>query len=277
FHSPYSFPETPNLNLTSSNKMAKALKTLTNSIDKLITQLQDQQRPPSRSRSENFTPSTVMCFTCSHTGHYSRNCPDLPNNRNSSANNQPPKKVNWNKNNYVIDLEEGESTKDPDVEMEEVYEDHEGQELQDLVTQNQYQNQEESVELLEVKKVEPPKINKKKEDVKDEIMIEERDIRRMNEEIILYDKGPVAGLISAQEEDNRSISDLFDYYYEKGSCSNIKYNIGEVEDNQRKQLLELLRENPDLCAQDISELGWTDIIRHYIPTQDVWPIRQQSY
>ncbi|CAG8700974.1 4669_t:CDS:2, partial [Racocetra persica] len=86
----------------------------------------------------------------------------------------------------------------------------------------------------------------------DEIMIEERDIRRTNEEIILYNEGPVADLILAQEEDNRSISDLFDYYYEKGSCSNIKYNIGEVEDDQRKQLLELLRENPDLCAQDIS-------------------------
>ncbi|CAG8674533.1 21327_t:CDS:1, partial [Racocetra persica] len=42
FHSPYSFPETPNLNLTSSNKTAEALKTLMNSIDKLMTQLQDQ-------------------------------------------------------------------------------------------------------------------------------------------------------------------------------------------------------------------------------------------
>ncbi|CAG8813973.1 29888_t:CDS:2, partial [Racocetra persica] len=63
----------------------------------------------------------------------------------------------------------------------------------------------------------------------DEIMIEERDIRQMNKEIILYDEGPVAG---------------------------------EVEDNQRKQLLELLKENPDICAQDISELGRTDIIQH---------------
>ncbi|CAG8796597.1 11968_t:CDS:2, partial [Racocetra persica] len=90
----------------------------------------------------------------------------------------------------------------------------------------------------------------------------------MNEEIILYDEGPVASLISVQEEDNRSILDLFDYYYEKRSCFNIKYNIGEVEDNQRKQLLELLRENPNLCAQDISELGQTDIIQHCIPTQD---------
>ncbi|CAG8841584.1 36389_t:CDS:2, partial [Racocetra persica] len=69
----------------------------------------------------------------------------------------------------------------------------------------------------------------------DEIMIEERDIRRMNKEIILYNEGPVAG---------------------------------EVEDDQRKQLLELLRENLDLCAQDISELGRTDIIRYCIPTQD---------
>ncbi|CAG8674548.1 21328_t:CDS:2, partial [Racocetra persica] len=169
------------------------------------------------------------------------------------------KKLTGTKTTDLIDLEEGESTKDLDIEMKEVYKDH------------------------EVKKVEPPKVNKKKEDVKvgqkkniqkrlgsewDEIMIEERDIRQMNEEIILYDEGPVAGFILAQEEDNRSISDLFNYYYEKGSCSNIKYNIKEVEDNQRKQLLELLRENPNLCAQDISELGRTDIIRHCIPTQD---------
>ncbi|CAG8746163.1 8560_t:CDS:1, partial [Racocetra fulgida] len=42
----------------------------------------------------------------------------------------------------------------------------------------------------------------------------------------------------------------------------------EVEDDQRKRLLELLRGHPDLCAQDISELGRTDIIRHCIPTQD---------
>ncbi|CAG8824485.1 615_t:CDS:2, partial [Racocetra persica] len=40
-----------------SNETAEALKTLTNLIDKLITQLQDQRRPPSRSRSENFIPS----------------------------------------------------------------------------------------------------------------------------------------------------------------------------------------------------------------------------
>ncbi|CAG8725738.1 17879_t:CDS:2, partial [Racocetra persica] len=66
FYSPYSFSETPNLNLT------------------------NQRRPLSRSRSENFTPSTITCFTCGRTGHYSRNCPDLSNNRNSSANNQPP-------------------------------------------------------------------------------------------------------------------------------------------------------------------------------------------
>ncbi|CAG8792390.1 26212_t:CDS:2, partial [Racocetra persica] len=115
------------------------------------------------------------------------------------------KKSTGMKTTDLIDLEEGESTKDPDVEIEEVHEDHEG---------------------------------------------------------------PVASLISAQEEDNRSISDLFDYYYEKRSCSNIKYNIGEIEDDQRKQLLELLKENSDLCAQDISELGQTDIIRHCIPTQD---------
>ncbi|CAG8709149.1 36079_t:CDS:2, partial [Racocetra persica] len=114
------------------------------------------------------------------------------------------KKSTRMKTTDLIDLEEGKSTKDPDVEMEEVHEDHESQELQDPITQNQDQDQDESAKLLE--------------------------------KIILYDEGPVAG---------------------------------EVEDDQRKQLLELLRENPDLCVQDISELGRTDIIRYCIPTQDI--------
>ncbi|CAG8802854.1 30484_t:CDS:1, partial [Racocetra persica] len=76
------------------------------------------------------------------------------------------KKSTGTKTTNLIDLKEGESTKDPDVEIEEVHEDHEGQELQDLVTQNQDQDQDKSAELLEVKKVKLPKVNKKKEDVK---------------------------------------------------------------------------------------------------------------
>ncbi|CAG8788277.1 3967_t:CDS:2, partial [Racocetra persica] len=120
-------------------------------------------------------------------------------------------------------------TKDPDVEMEEVYKDHEGQELQDPVTQNQDQNQDEFAELLEIKKVEPPKVNKKKEDVK-----------------------------VGQKKKSNCMQ----------SWNLMMKERMEVEDDQRRQLLELLRENPDLCAQDISELGRTDIIRHCTPTQD---------
>ncbi|CAG8846459.1 32457_t:CDS:2, partial [Racocetra persica] len=154
FHSPYSFPGTPNLNLTSSNKMAEALKTLTNSIDKLMTQLQDQRRPPSRSRSRNFTPSTIINDpqeTLQALLALMNNNPDIFNNarnqtsylgipkdeslfllaempiRPKSIVNMPilRKKSTRTKITDLIDLEEGESTKDPDVEMEEVHEDHE--------------------------------------------------------------------------------------------------------------------------------------------------------
>ncbi|CAG8775098.1 10873_t:CDS:1, partial [Ambispora leptoticha] len=97
FHSPYSFPSTPNLNFASSNETAEALKSLTSSIDKLINQFQDQRRPLSRPRSGNSTPSTVTCFTCGRTGHYSRNCPDSLNNRNNPpVNNRPPTTNNNN-------------------------------------------------------------------------------------------------------------------------------------------------------------------------------------
>ncbi|CAG8759700.1 2525_t:CDS:1, partial [Ambispora leptoticha] len=64
----------------------------------------------------------------------------------------------------LIDLEETGNSKDPDVEMEEVHEDHENLESQDPVVHDQ--EQDESAAPLESKKVEPPKINKKKEDVK---------------------------------------------------------------------------------------------------------------
>ncbi|CAG8666238.1 16910_t:CDS:2, partial [Racocetra persica] len=65
---------------------------------------------------------------------------------------------------------------------------------------------------------------------------------------------PVKGLIAAQEEEYQPISNLFDYYYENRNCSNIKYNIGEVKDNQKEQLFELLKNNLNSCVQDISEL-----------------------
>ncbi|CAG8464000.1 36801_t:CDS:2 [Racocetra persica] len=90
-----------------------------------------------------------------------------------------------------------------------------------------------------------------------------------SEEGNLGEARPVTGLIVAQEEEYQPISDLFDYYYENRSCSNIKYNIREVEDDQRKQLFKLLKNHSDSCAQDISELGQTDIIQHHIPTQDI--------
>ncbi|CAG8680943.1 11354_t:CDS:2, partial [Racocetra persica] len=139
-----------------------------------MTQLQDQQRSPSRSRSGNFTPSTVTCFTCGHTGHYRISedeslflLAERPIHPKPIVN-MPiiRKKSTGTKTTDLIDLEEGENTKDLDVEMEEVYKDHKGQGLQNLVTQNQNQDQDESAKLLEVKKVELPKVNKKKEDVK---------------------------------------------------------------------------------------------------------------
>ncbi|CAG8679755.1 34453_t:CDS:2, partial [Racocetra persica] len=122
FHSPYSFSGTPNLNLTSSNEMAEALKTLTNSINKLMTQLQDQRRPLSRSRSGNFTPSTVTDQT-SYLEIPEHKSLFLPAER--SIHLKPivnmlilRKKSTRTKTTDLIDLEEGESTKDPDVEME---------------------------------------------------------------------------------------------------------------------------------------------------------------
>ncbi|CAG8754098.1 19634_t:CDS:2, partial [Racocetra persica] len=83
FHTPYSFLGTPNLNFASSNEMAEALKSLTNSIDKLMTQLQDQQRLLSRPQSGNFALSTIICFTCVN------NRPPVTNNNQGVNNNNP--------------------------------------------------------------------------------------------------------------------------------------------------------------------------------------------
>ncbi|CAG8763429.1 10246_t:CDS:1, partial [Racocetra persica] len=77
------------------------------------------------------------------------------------------------------------------------------------------------------------------------IMMEDNK-EHVNKIMVFYDVESVEGLITAQEEEYRPISDLFDYYYENRSCTNIKYNIREVEDNQRKQLFKLLKNNSDL-------------------------------
>ncbi|CAG8830906.1 16190_t:CDS:2, partial [Racocetra persica] len=71
----------------------------------------------------------------------------------------------------------------------------------------------------------------------DEIMIEkEKDIEQSNKEIVFYSRGPAADLISTQEEDNWIISDLFDYYYEKGSRAIVDYKIEDLKKNQNKQI-----------------------------------------
>ncbi|CAG8766288.1 20178_t:CDS:2, partial [Racocetra persica] len=64
----------------------------------------------------------------------------------------------------LIDFEEAKGNKDPDIEMEEVHKDQENLESHDPVVQNQEKN--ESAKPLEASKIELPKVNKKKEDVK---------------------------------------------------------------------------------------------------------------
>ncbi|CAG8733160.1 1125_t:CDS:2 [Ambispora leptoticha] len=51
---------------------------------------------------------------------------------------------------------------------------------------------------------------------------EKKDLKKIHDKL-----GPVAGLIAMREEEDQPISDLFNYYYEKESCSNVKYNIEE--------------------------------------------------
>ncbi|CAG8635962.1 9157_t:CDS:1, partial [Scutellospora calospora] len=88
---------------------------------------------------------------------------------------------------------------------------------------------------------------------------------------------PVTCLVSQEEEEFQPIPDIFDYYYENEVRLGVEYEIGELEENQKRQLGHLIDRNVNLGAQSIHELGRTNIIQHTIPTQKNLPIRQRSY
>ncbi|CAG8657618.1 11284_t:CDS:2, partial [Scutellospora calospora] len=86
---------------------------------------------------------------------------------------------------------------------------------------------------------------------------------------------PVTCLVSLEKEKQKYIHDLFDYYYENEVRLGINYEIGELKEDQKRHLQQLLDQNVELCAQSIYELGRTNITRHTIPTQKTLPIWQQ--
>ncbi|CAG8840119.1 41598_t:CDS:2, partial [Gigaspora margarita] len=73
-------------------------------------------------------------------------------------------------------------------------------------------------------------------------------------------------------EEYKPISDLFDYYYKIEVQVVEEYRTGDLEEMQLCQLQSLLNEHQDVCAQSFNELGRSNVIRHQILTQDVWPI-----
>ncbi|CAG8705987.1 6483_t:CDS:1, partial [Scutellospora calospora] len=69
-----------------------------------------------------------------------------------------------------------------------------------------------------------------------------------------------SSLISKEEKIKELISDLFNYYYKKEAQIRIKYNVSELEKDQRSKLSRLLDSNTNLCAQDLNELRRTSIV-----------------
>ncbi|MCG8624354.1 MAG: hypothetical protein MJE68_20465 [Proteobacteria bacterium] len=51
----------------------------------------------------------------------------------------------------------------------------------------------------------------------------------------------------------------------------------ELDNDEMKQVKELLRESADVFALDDSELGCTDLVRHVIDTGDHSPLRQPPH
>ncbi|CAG8569093.1 1043_t:CDS:2, partial [Dentiscutata heterogama] len=73
------------------------------------------------------------------------------------------------------------------------------------------------------------------------------------------------------------IIDFFDFYFDEKADPVVTYNVEGLQEDQKDKILPILKENSNLFARDISELGRTNKCQHHIITGDALPIKQHPY